>query len=70
MVTTVDIDHLDIDGDRAKLESLKGKRVGRLVLHMHRPDEAEYVASCKSVDRLEIWGWKGADLASLQDLPV
>src|SRR5262249_54902724 len=38
--------------------------------HMHRPVEAEYLASCKSVDRLEIWGWKGPDLAALHDLPV
>jgi hypothetical protein len=65
-----DIDHLDIDGDRAILESLKGKRVGRLVVHVHRPDDAQYVASCKSVDRFELWGWKGPDLTALQGLAV
>jgi hypothetical protein len=46
-VTTLDIDQLEIDGDGARLESLAGQRVGRLVVHMHRPEEAEYVASCK-----------------------
>ena len=52
------------------LESIKGKRIGRLVVHIHRPDDAKYVASCKSVDRLEIWGWKGPDLTVLQGLAV
>src|SRR5262249_15455280 len=65
-----DIDYVDIDGDRAMLESIKGKRIGRLVVHIHRPDDADYVASCKSVDRLEIWGWKGPDLTVLQGLAI
>jgi hypothetical protein len=70
LVKTLDIDHLDIDGEGAKFESLEGKRVGRLVVHMHRSDEAKFIVSCKSVDWLEIWGWKEPDLASLQGLPV
>src|SRR5262249_31673361 len=70
MATAFDIDELDIDGDRAMLERLKGKRVGTLVVHIHRADDAEYVGSCKSVDRLELWGWKGADLTALHVLAV
>jgi hypothetical protein len=64
------IGHLDIDGDRAMLESLAGKRVGRLVVHIRHADESEWVASCKSVDHLEVWGWKAPDLTALQSLSV
>jgi hypothetical protein len=70
MATKFDIDHLDIDGDPAMLRSLKGKRIGRLIVHVHRPEDAECVAACKSVERLELWSWKGPDLAALQALPV
>lgn len=70
MARAFDINQLEIDGDRAKLESLRGKCVGRLAIHIHRSDDAEHVASCKSVERLELWGWKGADLTALQGLAV
>jgi hypothetical protein len=70
MAATFDLDYLDIDGDRAMLESLKGKRVGRLLVHIHRPKDVEYVVACKSVYRLELWSWKGPDLTALQGLAV
>jgi hypothetical protein len=60
MAPALDIEQLDIDEDRSSLESLRGKRVGRLVVHIRRPDDAEHVASCKSVDHLEFVGLEGA----------
>jgi len=65
-----DIENLDIDEDRSRLESLRGKRIGRLVVHIREPDDAERVASCKSVDHLELWGWKEPDLTSIEGLAV
>src|SRR5436190_21460108 len=65
-----DIEQLDINEDRSALESLRGKRIGRLVVHIRRSDDAEHVASCKSVDRLELWGWKEPDLAAIKGLAV
>jgi hypothetical protein len=70
MATAFDIEHLDIDEDRSGLESLRGKRIGRLVVHIRRPDDAEHVASCKTVDRLELWGWTEPDLTSIKGLAV
>src|SRR5205823_2714774 len=61
---------LDINEDRASLKSLAGQRVGRLVVHIRKPDDAEHIASCKTVDRLELWGWKEPDLTSLNGLAV
>jgi hypothetical protein len=70
MATAFDIDQLDIDGDRGLLESLRGQRVGRLVVHIRRPADADCVAACKSVERLELWGWKGTDMTALRGLAV
>jgi hypothetical protein len=70
MVAALDIEHLEIDQDRSGLESLKGKRIGRLVVHIRLPDDVEHIASCKNVDRLELWGWKEPDLTSLKSLAV
>jgi hypothetical protein len=64
------IEHLDINEDRSRLVSLRGKRIGRLVVHIHKPDDARHVASCKSVDRLELWGWSEPDLTAIRSLAV
>jgi len=65
-----DIEQLEINEDRSALESLKGKRIGRLVVHIQGPRDAEYVASCKSVEHLELWSWREPDLTSIKDLAV
>jgi hypothetical protein len=68
--TAFDIEHLEIDNDRSRLESVRGKRVGRLVIHVRRAEDAGRVTACKSVDRLELWGWKEPDLTSIRGLAV
>ena len=55
----------------ARCWSLSGAGAsGRLVVHVHRPDDAGCVAACKSVERLELSDWKATDLAALRGLPV
>jgi hypothetical protein len=68
--TAFDIEYLEIDKDRSRLESLSGKRVGRLVIHVRRAEDAGHVTACKSVDDLELWGWKEPDLTSIRGLAV
>jgi hypothetical protein len=70
MAAAFDIEQIDVNEDRSSLESLRGKRVGRLVVHIRKSEDAEHVASCKRVDRLELWSWKEPDLTSLKGLAV
>jgi hypothetical protein len=71
LAATFDFDHLYFDKDnRAELEILKGKRIRRLVVYITRPADAQSIAACKSVDDLEIRGWKEPDLSTLKGLPI
>src|SRR5258708_23974422 len=70
MAAFFDIEHLVINEDRSSLESVRGKRVGRLEVHICGSQDAEHIAACKNVDRLELWGWKEPDLTSIHGVAV
>jgi len=70
MAAALDVEQLYIEEDRAKLRLLKDKRIGRLVVYIRKPADAERLAACKSIDFLEVRGWKEPDLSALQGLAV
>ena len=70
MPSALDIEQLDINEDSSALESVKGKRIGRLVVHIQGTRDPEYIAACKSVDHLELWSWREQDLTSISNLRV
>lgn len=54
--------------DRAKLTLLPGKRVFQLDVHIERPSDVEFVASCKVVEHLTLRSWAHLDLSPLKGL--